>query len=132
MRWLSGSLNFIFHLIQKIKDWIKFMDCIKKAISKVEKEILPNEPITKEEIERIKVICAAKLGLPWYRIADLILQERQFNRIVGKISHKIDNLTDEELEWIFDCLKYSSWGLDELISKIRESRKNNTSPPKPK
>nr|CBA26556.1 hypothetical protein Csp_E36440 [Curvibacter putative symbiont of Hydra magnipapillata] len=124
MRWWGNLWN-------KLVKWFEAMNCEKRAIRKLKKLVLPFEPVTSEETLKIKNLCSMGLNLPWYLIADLVFQERIMKKAIDKVSADISNLTDEELEWIYDCLKSSQWGVDDLIQFLRKSRSSGTTLPTP-
>ena len=124
MRWWKKFWN-------KLIKWIDTMTCEKKSIEAFKRLALPHEHITIEEKAKIKSICSANLGLPWYVIADIVFQERVMKKAIGRVSLQIANLTEEELAWIYDCVRSSQLGIDDLIQFIRKARSSGTALPTP-
>ncbi|WP_257803164.1 hypothetical protein [Burkholderia glumae] len=117
MNWLKNALDSVHNLIHGIKRFITLMKCTQKAIQKVQDGLFPHETVTPPEKEKIKQLCA--IELPWYVVADLILAERQRKNVIAVIATRIGELTEEELEWIHNCLTTSNMSIDEMIREIQ-------------
>ncbi|MCM2538687.1 hypothetical protein [Burkholderia glumae] len=128
MNWLKNALDSVHNLIHGIKRFITLMKCTQKAIQKVQDGLFPHETVTPPEKEKIKQLCA--IELPWYVVADLILAERQRKNVIAVIATRIGELTEEELEWIHNCLTTSNMSIDEMIREIQKSRSSQTPLPK--